>query len=164
MDTAHLSILGGAALTLITLAWWIARRLFRRCLRYTKRQSLLTAGELRFYRVLLKALPPGMVVFVKVRFMDLVSVPDHDWREFGAPGSGMLVDFVLADASTLEPRLVIELDDSSHERPEAKHRDAFKDATLAAAGVPLLRVVVTGRYSVAALRVRIREAMGVVAK
>jgi hypothetical protein len=159
MDTAHLAILGGATLTLITIAWWIARRLTRRRLPYTKRPSLLTAGELRFYRVLLKALPPGMEVFVKVRLMDLVSVPDHDWREYGAPCSGMHVDFVLADAPTLEPRLVIELDDSSHARPEAKDRDAFKDAALAAAGIPLLMVVVTGRYDRAALRAKIQKIM-----
>jgi very-short-patch-repair endonuclease len=92
-----------------------------------------------------------------------VSVPDHAWSEHGAPGSGMHVDFVLADASTLEPRLAIELDDRSHGRPEAKERDAFKDAVLAAAGMPLLRVV-TGRFSVAALRARIREMIGMVAR
>jgi Protein of unknown function (DUF2726) len=37
----------------------------------------------------------------------------------------MHVDFVLADASTPAPVLVIELDDRSHDRAEAKERDAF---------------------------------------
>jgi hypothetical protein len=78
MDTAHLLILSGATLTLITIAWWIARRLSRRRLPYMKRQSLLTAGELRFYHVVLQALRPAMEVFFRVRLMDLVSVPEDE--------------------------------------------------------------------------------------
>jgi hypothetical protein len=104
-----------------------------------------------------------MAVFVKVRLMDLVSVPDYACREYGAPGSDMHVDFVLAYAGTLEPRLVIELDDRSHERPGVKERDASKNTALAA-GVPFLREAVTGRYSAATLRASIREAMGTVAR
>jgi hypothetical protein len=57
--------------------------------------------------------------------MDVLDVPDDAWREFGAPGSGMHVDFVLADAATMEPRMVIELDDRSHSRAEVRQRDAF---------------------------------------
>jgi hypothetical protein len=44
-----------------------------------------------------------------------------------------------------------------------KVRDAFKNAALAAAGIPLLRVVVTGRYDRAALRANIQEIMGAAA-
>jgi len=48
-----------------------------RQLPYTKRPSLLTPTELRFYRVLLAAIPNGLIVFVKVRLMDVVAVPDN---------------------------------------------------------------------------------------
>jgi very-short-patch-repair endonuclease len=53
---------------------------------------------------------------------------------------------VLADAVTAEPRLVIEFDDRSHTRPDARRREALKDAALAAAGLPLLRVAVATHY------------------
>jgi len=56
------------------------------------------------------------------------------------------------DAATTAIRLVIELDDKSHRRPEARERDAFKDAALDAANVPVLRVAVTRSYHVAQLR------------
>ena len=45
-------------------------------------------------------------------------------------GSGMHLDFVLADAVTLGPALVIELDDKTHWRADARERDAFKDTAL----------------------------------
>jgi hypothetical protein len=62
---------------------------------YTKRASLLTPAEQRFYRVLLRAVPQGMTAFVKVRLLDAVNVPDGAWRKYGAPASGMHLDFVL---------------------------------------------------------------------
>ncbi len=143
-----------AVLTVLIIAWTILRTR-RASLPYTKRPSLLTAGELRFYRVLLQAVRPSIAVFVKVRLMDVVAVPDHAWREYGAPGSGMHLDFVLADPVTLEVGLVIELDDKSHQGIEAQKRDALKDAALKAAGVPLLRVRAVGRYDVGDLKARI---------
>src|SRR5689334_10478821 len=118
MDSVQWSLIALAVLTVLAVAWSLIARLRRGPrLPYAKRLSLLTAAELRFYRALLQAIPPGLMVFVKVRLMGLVSVPDGAWPSHGTRGSGMHVDFVLADASTIGPRLVIELDDSSHARP-----------------------------------------------
>jgi len=94
-----------------------------------------------------------------VRLLDVVSVPENAWRTYGAKGSGMHLDFVIAAAESLEPRLVIELDDRSHTRPEARQRDDFKDAALASARVPMLRVTAAGRYDAAVLRARIQETL-----
>ncbi len=69
-------------------------------------------------------------------------------------GSGMHLDFVLADAVTLGPALVIELDDKTHWRADARERDAFKDTALASAGVPVLRVRAARGYDVRELRDR----------
>jgi hypothetical protein len=150
-----LLIVAGAVAAIVVL-WWAFRP---RRLPYSKRSSLLTAGELRFYQVLLQAVPPGMALFVKVRLMDVVWVPDDAWRTYGAPASGMHFDFVLADAASTEPQLVIELDDKSHWRPETRKRDAFKNAALAAASVPILRVTAARRYDAADLRARIQAAL-----
>ena len=96
-----------------------------------------------------------MIVMVKIRLMDVVTVPDSAWQSHGAKGSGMHCDYVLARADSMEAVLVIELDDRSHWRADAQERDAFKDAALAAAGVPIIRVRAAGRYDVAELRAMI---------
>jgi hypothetical protein len=153
MDTLALLQLAGVALLLLAALGRVgAWRCRLRRLPHVKRPSLLTQAEIRFYRTLLPAVPPGLAVCVKVRLMDVVAVPDSAWREFGAPGSGMHLDFVLASAETLEPVLVVELDDSSHRQQAAHRRDAFKDAALAAAGVPILRVTAAARYDTTTLR------------
>jgi hypothetical protein len=161
MKPLYLTLAACVLTVVVVLLWRILGRRPppRPQLPYTKRPSLLTPAEQRFYRVLLQAVPQGMTAFVKVRLMDVVNVPDKAWREYGAPASGMHLDFVLADAGTAEVRLVIELDDRSHQRPEVRERDRFKDDALASACVPILRVIV-GRYDVGELREGIVRAIG----
>jgi hypothetical protein len=55
-----------------------------RRLPYTKRGSLLTRAEMRFFRTLVRAVPDGMAVFIKFRLMDVLFVDDGAWKEFGA--------------------------------------------------------------------------------
>ena len=114
-----------SAVLLVAAALWrvLGKRLFRPALPYSRRPSLLTAGEIRFYRTLVHAVPAGLLLFVKVRLMDVLFVDDGAWKEFGAPASGMHVDFVLVAVGTLEPVLVIELDDRSHAGDAARKRD-----------------------------------------
>jgi hypothetical protein len=154
MDTILLSLAILGCVVIVVLIW-VARPHVRRDMPYTRRTALLTPCELRFYRVLLRAVPAGVAVFAKVRLMDVVQVPNYAWKQYGSPGSGMHLDFVLADAETTKLLLVIELDDKSHLRDEAKIRDDFKDAALAAAGIALLRVKAAGRYG--GLRALIEE-------
>ena len=81
MEPVHLLLLSGGAVVVFVVLWLaLARPRKRSALPYTQRQSLLTVGALRFYRVLLQAVPPGIAVFVKVRLMDVVSVPDKHCR------------------------------------------------------------------------------------
>jgi hypothetical protein len=91
------------AVLAVVIVVWATRRKPWSPLPYTKRPSLLTAGELRFHRVLVQVIPPGMTLFVKVRLMDLVvSVPDEHWRQYGAPASWMQVELVLVDPATTD--------------------------------------------------------------
>lgn len=157
MSTDHLILIGVGVAVVLMVAWFLLRRPAQPKRPYAKRPSLLTASEMRFYRALLPAVPHRMIVFVKVRLLDVVAVAEADWREHGAPASGMHLDFVVAEAGTLAPVLVIELNDKSHQRPEVQKRDALKTAALAAAGVRLLRVQV-GRYD--GLRALVKGAVG----
>lgn len=56
------------------------------------------------------------------------------------------MDFVLCDPGTLQPIFVIELDDSSHNRPDRMLRDAFVEVVLESAKIPLVRVPVKRNY------------------
>jgi len=57
------------------------------------------------------------------------------------------VDFVLCDLQNIRPQLVIELDDSSHEREDRRERDAFVDQALEAASLPILHVTAKRTYA-----------------
>jgi hypothetical protein len=157
MDMTDFLLIAAVLLATLALLWGATTR--SRRLPFTRRPSLLTAAEMRFYRALLRAAPPGMAVCIKVRLLDVVSVPNNAWRTHGTKGSGMHLDFVIAASESLEPRLVIELDDRSHARLQARQRDDFKNAALAAAGLPILRIIAAGRYYPTDLRARIRGAL-----
>src|SRR5688500_7169560 len=112
-----------------------------------------------FYRVLVRALPPGLVICPKVRLADLINCPGDAWRQgFGGRISGKHVDFVLADADTLAIRMAIELDDRSHERPDRRERDAFVDQALQAARIPVVRFPAAAQYDVRKITHRLDEA------
>ena len=88
-------------------------------------------------------------VFAKVRLLDLVDLPkgtenrqSHTNRVISKH-----VDFLLCDREKLSPLLVIELDDSSHERDDRAQRDAFVDEALGAAGLPILHVSANRSYA-----------------
>lgn len=129
-----------------------------RRLPYFSRQFLLSRGEMAFYRVLVRALPPGLMICPKVRLADLINCPGDAWRQgYGGRIAGKHVDFVLADAGTLGIRMVIELDDRSHARTNRRERDVFVDRALEAAGIPILRVPAATQYDGRTLGVRLNE-------
>ncbi|MBX0330176.1 DUF2726 domain-containing protein [Oscillochloris sp. ZM17-4] len=123
---------------------------------YTRKHSLLTQAERDFFAVLQEAAPPGWHIFPQVRLNGLLVIraPERSrmwWAHFNWV-SAKSVDFVLCDGADISPQLVVELDDSSHRRPDRQERDAFVDAALASAGLRRTRSVrVTVRVS---LRVR----------
>jgi len=115
---------------------------------YTRIPYLLTPAEGDFFGALQAAAPAGMLIFAQVRLAGLVHVQpwarrdkSHWWRI-----QAKCVDFVLVDSATFAPLLVIELDDSSHNRADRRERDAFVDAVLAGAGIPILHIRWQRRY------------------
>jgi hypothetical protein len=93
---------------------------------YTRVAHVLTPAEGDFFAVLQAATPTGHQIFAQVRLAGLVHVQpwarrdkSHWWRI-----QAKCVDFVLVDAATFAPRLVVELDDSSHHRAARRERDA----------------------------------------
>src|SRR5687768_1631824 len=115
---------------------------------YERREAFLTPAEHAFFRVLEDAVGGNWYIFPKVRIGDLLDVTEgvEDSRIWFARIGQKHVDFVLAGRAEVRPVLVVELDDSSHQRKDRIERDAFVDEALATAGLPILRVVCAREY------------------
>lgn len=129
---------------------------------YTRRRYLLTQAERDFFAVLRAAAPEGWYVFPQVRLANLVMLKKgtRNWKPHISRVAQKCVDFVLCDGADIGPRLVIELDDSSHDRPDRQDRDRFVDAALGAAGLPILHVRWQRQYDATILAGQIRAAVG----
>jgi hypothetical protein len=114
-----------------------------------QRKSLMTKHELAFWRLLVAAAKP-LNVAPQVAMGALVKtnrgLDKKQWRVARNSFDRKIVDFVLFDDDG-EVRLLVELDDSTHN--DAK--DAARDRITAAARYPTLRVRARDARSVAAL-------------
>jgi hypothetical protein len=129
---------------------------------YRKKDYLLSRAERSFYEVLRTTVQGEWVIFAKVRLLDLVWLPrgTSNAQSHRNRVQSKHVDFVFCDPRALNPVLVIELDDASHERLDRQRRDAFVDAVLEGAGLPVLRVAAKRGYVTSELGRQIREAIG----
>lgn len=125
--------------------------------RYTRKQFFLTRAEHECYDALIAAVGDQYHVFVQVHLPTIIDnkVKGQDWRAALAHINRKSVDFVLCDKAYISPKLAIELDDKSHERPDRQERDREVERILADAGVPLLRIENRGRFDPADLAQRI---------
>lgn len=114
---------------------------------YRLRASLLSRGELAFFRVLQAALGQSYLIAPKVRLADLLTCSDTAWDAgFGHFIARQHLDFVLCDPATSEFLVAIELDDRSHDLPRRQARDKFLDRALRTARFPLVRIRAQSRY------------------
>jgi very-short-patch-repair endonuclease len=130
--------------------------------KYRKNKSLLTKPEHILYQALLHASDNKFMVFAKVRMGDFVFLANepHDRKFHVNQVLCKHVDFLLCDNQTLEPLLVIELDDSSHKQYEQSERDEFKNRTFLAIGLPYLRIALQQEYDWKSLQTQIKEKLG----
>lgn len=130
---------------------------------YEKSPSVLTDGEKAFYPVLVEAVTDRNVVFPKVRLADVVHLrakPRSNssyWEAFNRI-SQRHVDFVIADAKSLQTVLIVELDDKTHLNPKQAKKDAFLNSILQGAGIPIARVKASRSYNAPDLAVELRLA------
>lgn len=118
---------------------------------YRATSHLFTAAERSFILVLDQAIAPEYRIFGKVRAADVMSVTKgsnrSSWQQAFNRIQSKHFDFVICHASDSSIRLLIELDDKSHERQIRMERDDFMDQAAKAAGIPLLRVPCRRSYS-----------------
>ena len=119
----------------------------------------MTKSELAFFRSLQEAVDGQWTIATMVRMADLIRVradtpKSQSWRN---RIHAKHIDFLLCDHGTMEAKLAVELDDTSHQRPDRVRRDKFVNAALESAGIPLLRIDVQDKYDTDDLRKRISE-------
>lgn len=105
-----------------------------------KPKFLLTENEKSAYRKIKPITDElGLALFTKVRLFDLVEPIQGASNYKGAMWKiqAKHVDFVICN-HYLDPKLIIELDDSSHQRPDRQARDDFVDTVVRNCGYPIL--------------------------
>ena len=126
---------------------------------YKQKNFFLTRAEHECYDALVAAVGQEYHVFAQVHLPTIVDnkVIGQNWRGAFRHINEKSVDFVLCDKAYISPKLAIELDDKTHERPERRERDVEVERILKAAGLPLLRLENHGRFNPADLSQKIRE-------
>lgn len=101
---------------------------------------MFTYNEKDAYQKLQKiAEEKGYTVFAKVRLLDLVEPKrgNPKYKTYFNKIKSKHVDFVLCDKK-LVAKIIIELDDSSHDTKDRKERDAFVDEVLKSTGYKII--------------------------
>lgn len=125
---------------------------------YRRKPFFMTRAENNFFQGLRKAVGDDYVIFAQVHLPTIVDekVPGQDWKSARWKIDRKSVDFVLCDPVYLNPKLAIELDDPSHERPERQDRDRYVEGVLEQAQLALLRISYKENFSVDDLRTLIK--------
>lgn len=114
---------------------------------YVKVDSLLTPTEHNFYVVLQKQISKYHIIQCKVRLEDIIIVTAVQNRNsMRGRIKSRHIDFTICDKATLKPLYCIELDDSSHNRPDRIERDTFINNLFEDVKIPLLRVSTKDMY------------------
>lgn len=113
---------------------------------YQKAQ-VLTEREKNFYETIrLIAEKHNLNVSAKMRLADIVNVSDDIqkqsslWRSNFGKISQKHIDFALQDKNNLEIKLLIEIDDYTHQRADRIERDKFVDSVCKQANIPILHL------------------------
>lgn len=119
---------------------------------FFRRQYPLTVAEKLFYNLLRRVVAPHAVL-AKVRLADLVEADErHLLRKSNFDHiKSKHIDFVICDAAP-SPLIAVELDDSSHLRPDRAARDRDANRILEIASLPILRVPTRRSYDGADLK------------
>jgi hypothetical protein len=157
-----IAIVAAVLVVVLLLAVIIARLFGARTgakLPYIRQESVLTPAERSFLGVLKEATGDEFEILCKIRMADVLQVPPRT-PERQAHMNRIIskhLDFVLCNPTSLAPVAAIELDDSSHRRGDRQTRDAFVDAAMAAAALPLIRIAAKRAYKKSDIATAIRD-------
>ena len=92
---------------------------------YERKMSFLSPPEIAYYKLLNLNFGDRYLIFAQVRVLDLCEILDRPFNQ-GAFNriARKHVDFVLCHPRTFKPMVAIELDDSTHDRPDRRSRES----------------------------------------
>jgi len=124
-----------------------------------RKENLMTPAEQAFFAVLEPIVRSSCMVSSKVRLADLFDVRQERGQQAAFNRiCSKHIDFVLTAPGSSRVLCAIELDDSSHNRPDRIERDNFVNELFAANHLPLMRVPVAWTYYPQALRTELLKA------
>jgi very-short-patch-repair endonuclease len=128
---------------------------------YKRRNWFLTKAEHEFYDALVKAVGNDYIIFAQVHLPTLLDhkIINQKLNPAFRHISQKSVDFVLCDKAYISPKLAIELDDKSHEKPDRMDRDIEVERIFKGAGLPLLRIQNHGTFNPQELTQKIKTAI-----
>jgi very-short-patch-repair endonuclease len=131
----------------------------KRGYQYIRKQFFMTKAEHEFFDALMTAVGDRFYIFAQVHLPTLLDhkVKGQSWVGAFSHINRKSVDFVLCDKEYISPKLAIELDDKSHERPDRIDRDREVERMLKEAGFPLLRIENQHSYNPTELVEKINE-------
>ena len=126
---------------------------------YRKKDFFLSRAEHECYDALIEAVGNDYHIFAQVHLPTIVDnkIVGQNWRGAFRHISEKSVDFVLCDKKYISPKLAIELDDKTHQRPNRQERDREVERILHQAGVPLLRLENRGHFNPSELTLKIKS-------
>jgi len=129
-----------------------------------ERKPFLTPAEIAYYKVLRMIFADRYLIFAQVRVLDLCDVLDRPFNQVAVNRiDRRYVDFVLCHPRTFKPMAAIDLDDSTHDRPHCRQKDAFLDEVFRSIGMKLVRQRVRLTYSVAEVTQKVEAALAAAA-
>ncbi len=124
------------------------------------KRKFLSDAEVSFFHVLQTVVGERGHIFAQVSLGQLLYAA-ADSRSAQASARNRYdrktVDFLICDPKTLRPLVAIELDDSTHNRPNRQTRDEQVDELLKSAGLPLVRVKARRTYNTRELEAAIGQ-------
>jgi very-short-patch-repair endonuclease len=129
---------------------------------YRRKNFFMTRAEHECFDALFKAIGNEYFIFAQVHLPTLVDhkISGQNWKIALSHINRKSVDFVLCDKNYISPKLAIELDDKSHERPDRQERDREVESILKNAGITLLRLENHGQFNPDELVRKIKEKIG----
>lgn len=126
---------------------------------YKKKMYLFSITELNFYDTLKKTISNDYYIYPKVRVCDIVEATGKNaYFDFNKIKSKH-VDFLICTKDPISTKMVIELDDKSHEIAKRKKRDNFMNEVFGNAGIPIAHIRVQRSYNGEILKEEIKDAL-----
>lgn len=112
---------------------------------FTQSHMVFSPSEVVFFRILQQiAKDLSLIIFPKICLDNIISVPVKDKQKFKL--NDKFVDFLFCDKDSFQPIIVIELDDSTTNRPDKAEHDLLINRVLEEANIKIIRINVQRQY------------------